>query len=176
MVIFWDIIHHQIMGNPKAALLSFRDTNLRVKNGYACSIEPNHRKVFSHLDYKNSSWITFRALQWTFEQKSVDLYHLQTEEKNCFEGTWRRTTMIKPPCHISRDIKDSGMGIRRSCYEYWANFAPLARNFIVPAAKLIGKKTICSSSTRINRYSNPEENTETSLKDHRKFTISKTIK
>ena len=81
--------------------------------------------------------------------------------------------MIKPPCHISRDIMDSGMGIRRSCYGYWAICAPLARNFIVSAAKLIGKKTTCSSSTRINRYSNPEKNTETSVKEHRKITISK---
>ena len=55
VVIFLDIIHHQIMGNTKAALLIFMDTSLRVKNGYACSIEPNDRNVFSHLDYKNSS-------------------------------------------------------------------------------------------------------------------------
>ena len=164
------------MGDTKAALLSFRDTNLRVKNGYACSIEPNHRKVFSHLDYKSSSWITFRALQWTFEQKSVDLYHLRTEEKNFIKETWRRTTMIKPPCHTSRDSTDSGMGIRRYCYGYWTICAPLARNFIVPiifpiTAKLFGKKTTCSSSTQINRYSNPKENTERSLKEHRNFTI-----
>ena len=81
--------------------------------------------------------------------------------------------MIEPPCHTSRDKTDSGMGIRRSCHGYWAICAPLARNFIVPAAKLFEKKTTCSSSTRINRYSNPEENTETSVKEHRKFTISK---
>ena len=81
--------------------------------------------------------------------------------------------MIKPPCQTSRDSTDSGMGIRRSCYGYWTICAPLARNFIVSAAKLIGKKTTCSSSTRIIRYSNPKENTERSLKVHRNFTISK---
>ena len=28
------------------------DTNRRVENGYACSIEPNHREVFGNLVYK----------------------------------------------------------------------------------------------------------------------------
>ena len=40
MFIYLDIIHYQIVGDTKAPLL-------RV-----CSIEPNHRKVFSNLDYK----------------------------------------------------------------------------------------------------------------------------
>ena len=52
MFIYLDISHYQIVGNTKALLLRVIDTNRRVKNGYACSIEPNHRKVFSNLDYK----------------------------------------------------------------------------------------------------------------------------
>ena len=47
-----DIIHYQIVGDTKAPLFRVIDTNRRVKNGYACSVEPNHRKVFSNLDYK----------------------------------------------------------------------------------------------------------------------------
>ena len=52
MFIYLDIIHYQIVGDTKAPLLRVIDTNRRVKNGYVCSIEPNHRKVFSNLDYK----------------------------------------------------------------------------------------------------------------------------
>ena len=40
------------MGDTKASLLRVIDTNRRVKNGYVCTIEPNHRKVFNNLDYK----------------------------------------------------------------------------------------------------------------------------
>ena len=72
----------------------------------------------------------------------MDLYHLWKEEKNCFEETYRRTTIIKPPFHTSRDSTDSRIGIRRSCYGYWTICAPLALNFKVPAAKLIGKKLL----------------------------------
>ena len=36
----------------KNTLLRVIDTNRRVKNGYACTIEPNHREVFSKLDFK----------------------------------------------------------------------------------------------------------------------------
>ena len=52
MFIYLDIIHYQIVGDTKAPLLRVIDTNRRVKNGYACTIEPNHRKVFSNLDLK----------------------------------------------------------------------------------------------------------------------------
>ena len=52
MFIYLDIIHYQIVGDKKAPLLRVFDTNRGVNNGYARSIEPNHRKVFSNLDYK----------------------------------------------------------------------------------------------------------------------------
>ena len=52
MFIYLDIIHYQIVGDTKTPLLRVIDTNRRVKNGYACTIEPNHRKVFSNLDFK----------------------------------------------------------------------------------------------------------------------------
>ena len=52
MFIYMDIIHYQIVGDTKAPLLRVIDTNRQVKHGYVCSIEPNHRKVFSKLDNK----------------------------------------------------------------------------------------------------------------------------
>ena len=52
MFIYLDIIYYQIVGDTKAPLLRVIDSNRRVKNGNVCLIEPNHRKVFSNLDYK----------------------------------------------------------------------------------------------------------------------------
>ena len=52
MFIYLDIIHNQVVGETKEPLLRVIDTNRRVKNGYACSNESNHRKSFSNLDYK----------------------------------------------------------------------------------------------------------------------------
>ena len=54
MFIYLDLFHYQIVGDTKAPLLRVIDTNQHVKNGYACSIEPNHRKVFSNLDFKKT--------------------------------------------------------------------------------------------------------------------------
>ena len=48
MFTFLDIIRYQ------ASMLRVIDTNRRVKNGYTCSIEPNHREVFNNLDYKKT--------------------------------------------------------------------------------------------------------------------------
>ena len=53
MFIYLDIIHYQIVGDTKAPLLRVIDTNRRVKNSYACTIEPNHPTVFSNSDFKN---------------------------------------------------------------------------------------------------------------------------
>ena len=51
---------------------------------------------------------------------------------------------------------------------------PLARKFIVPAAKTYWKRITCSSSTRINRHSNQEEKRpKQALKKHSKKTQSK---
>ena len=52
MFIYLDIIYYPIVGDTKAFLLRVIDKNRRVKNGYANTTEPNHRKVFSNLDFK----------------------------------------------------------------------------------------------------------------------------
>ena len=52
MFIYLDLIRYQIVGDTKAPLLRVIDTNRRVENGYACTIEPNQRKVFSNLDLR----------------------------------------------------------------------------------------------------------------------------
>ena len=50
MFINLDINHYQTVGDTKTTLLRVIDTNLQVENGYAYTIEPNHRNVFSNFD------------------------------------------------------------------------------------------------------------------------------
>ena len=50
--VYIDIIQYQNVGDAKAPLLSVIGSNRLIKNGSACSIEPNHRKNFTNLDYK----------------------------------------------------------------------------------------------------------------------------
>ena len=50
--VYIDIIQNQTVGDAKAQLLRVIDSNRRIKNGSACSIEPNHRRNFTYLDYK----------------------------------------------------------------------------------------------------------------------------
>ena len=52
LFIYLDKIHYQTVGDAKAPLLRVIDTNRHEKNGYANSIEPNHREVSSTLAYK----------------------------------------------------------------------------------------------------------------------------
>ena len=47
-----DIFQNQSVGDAKTPLLLVFDSNRRIKNGCACSIEPNHRKNFTNLDFK----------------------------------------------------------------------------------------------------------------------------
>ena len=50
--VYFDIFQYQTVGYAKATLLRIIESNRRIKNGSACSIEPNHRKNFTNLDYK----------------------------------------------------------------------------------------------------------------------------
>ena len=50
--VYIDIIQYQTVGDAKVTLLRVIDSNIRIKNVSACSIEPNHRNNFTDLDYK----------------------------------------------------------------------------------------------------------------------------
>ena len=79
--IYLDIINYQVVRDTKAPLLRVIDANRRVKNGYACGIEPNHRKVFSDLDYKKFLVINIQSIAVTLRTETVDLLHLQEKEE-----------------------------------------------------------------------------------------------
>ena len=51
--VFIDIIQYRTVGDAQAPLLPIIDSNRRIKNAGACSIEPNHRKNSSNLDIEN---------------------------------------------------------------------------------------------------------------------------
>ena len=70
--------------------------------------------------------------------------------------------------HFSGHYRQRGSGFGALAISIGRVTLPLARKFIVPTAKLIGR------STRIIRYSNQEENTETSLQKHSKEHNQKT--
>ena len=53
LIIFYiDITQYQTVGDSKVPLLRVINSNRRIKNGSACSIEPNHRKNFTNLALK----------------------------------------------------------------------------------------------------------------------------
>ena len=54
MCIYLDIIFYQVVDDTKAPLLRVIELIDELENGYVCSTEPNHRKVFSYLDYKKT--------------------------------------------------------------------------------------------------------------------------
>ena len=54
MLFYLDKFRYQIMVDIKAGSLRVIDTNRLVRNGYACSIEPNNRKVITNIDYTNA--------------------------------------------------------------------------------------------------------------------------
>lgn len=61
--VYIDIIDFQHLGDTKAPLLKVIDTDLRLKNGSVCSIEPTHKKVFSNLEYKKLLTNTIRSIK-----------------------------------------------------------------------------------------------------------------
>ena len=89
MLMYLEIIHYQIVGDTKAPLLRVIDTNRRVKNGYVCSIEPNHRKSLTSQD------ITKRIGKELLVQAAPELIDIAARKKmprQVFKNTVKNTT------------------------------------------------------------------------------------
>ena len=80
MFIYLDIIRHQILDDTIAPLHRVIDTNRRVKNGYACSIEPNHRKVFSNLELKFDAPLG-ENIELLFIRERASTVYLRSDKK-----------------------------------------------------------------------------------------------
>ena len=77
--IYTNIIEYQYVGDAKAPLLRVIDSKQRLKNGSVCELEPTHRIVFSHLDYK-------KLLSNTIQSISIEL-RTETGQLVPFSGT-----------------------------------------------------------------------------------------
>ena len=64
--IYTNIIEYQYVGDAKAPLLRIIDSKQRLKNGSVGELEPTHRIVFTHLDYK-------KLLSNTIQSISIEL-------------------------------------------------------------------------------------------------------
>ena len=73
MFIYLNLIHYQIVGRKKP-LLGVIDTNRRVKKGYACTIEPYHRKVFCNLGFKKLMVINIFNISVKLRKELEDLF------------------------------------------------------------------------------------------------------
>ena len=118
MFIYLDIIHYQIVGDTKAPLLRVIDTNRRVKNGNVCPIEPNHRKVFSNLDYKKLLVNSIQSIGVNLRTETCRLVPfasgggkvvltLKIQKFQCWYYIWMRITIIRRLCRTSQGTTDN---------------------------------------------------------------------
>ena len=77
--IYTNIIEYQYVGDAQAPLLRVIDSKQRLKNGSVCELEPTHRIVFSHLDYK-------KLLSNTIQPISIE-FHTETGQLVPFSRT-----------------------------------------------------------------------------------------
>ena len=60
--IYTNIIEYQYAGDTKVPLLRVIDLKQRLENGSVCELEPNHRIVFTNLDYKKLLTNTIQSI------------------------------------------------------------------------------------------------------------------
>ena len=183
MFIYLDIIRYQIVGDTKALLLGVIDANRRMKNGYACSIEPNHRKVFSNLDYKkllvnNIQSIAVdlrteigRLVPFAGEGGKVDLtLKFQNFLIKIMDAYYHnRATMP----HFSGHYRERGSGFGALAMVIGRVALPLARKFMVPAAKRIGKELLVQAAPELIDVATRKKTSRQDLKNTVKITIKK---
>ena len=76
--------------------------------------------------------------------------------------------------HFSGHYRQRGSGFGALAMGIGRVALPLARKFIVPAAKLIGKELLVQAAPELIGHSNQEENAQTSLEKHSKKHNKKT--
>ena len=179
--IYTNIIEYQNVGDTKEPLLRVNDSKQPLKNGSLCELEPTHRIVFTNLVYKKlltntfqstsielrteaGLLVPFRELKKLFKYynsknfpKKLDSYYAsQATFLSLFSGHYRQR---------GSDYGALAAGIGRVSL-------PLARRFILPTAKRIGKELLKQSVPEIlDAVGNKK-----SPKQAFKYTISKTVK
>ena len=180
-VFYLDIIPYQLVGDTKAALLQVFDTNHRAKNGYACTVEPNHRKVFSNLDFK-------KVLVNNFSNTSVNLctetggLFLSLDGKNCSDSqssnvyfflnmdSYYHNQANLPHFSGHYGQRSSGFGALASGIGRVA--LSLARKIVIPPAKKIGKGLLLQAGPELIHFATKRKSPKQALKS----TVRKTIK
>ena len=179
--VYIDIIQYQTVGDAKAPLLRVIDSNRRIKNGSACSIEPNHRKIFTILDYK-------KLFNSSVQSISVQL-RIETGRLVPFAGTGRVVLTLKfkrfdrKPMeqdyakqaslpHFSGHYRQRGSGFGALAAGIGRVAIPFARRFILPAAKKVGRELFMSAAPEQIDVAMKKKSPKQALKN----TVSKTAR
>ena len=161
--VYIDIIQYQTVGDAKAPLLRVIDSNRRIKNGSACSIEPNHRKNFTNLDYKKL---------FTSSVQSISV-QLRTETGRLvpFAGTGKVVLTSSFP-HFSGHYRQRGSGFGALAAGIGRVAIPFARRVILPAAKKLGRKLLMSAAPELIDVAMKKKSPKQALKN----TVTKTAR
>ena len=180
--IYTNIIEYQYVGDTKAPLLRVIDSKKRLKNGSVFELEPTHRIVFTNLDYK-------KLLTNTIQSISIEL-RTETGKLVPFSGTGKviLTLQFKKFSqkmdsyyanqatslpHFSGHYRQRGSGFGALAAGIGRVAAlPLARRFILPTAKRIGKELLKQSVPEILDIVGNKKSPKQAIKN----TILKTVK
>ena len=152
--IYTNIIEYQYVGDTKAPLLRVIESKQRLKNGSVCELEPTHRIVFTNLDHK-------KILTNTIQSLSIEL-RTETGQLVAFLGTGEVILILKfkkisnkmdfyyanqAPSfpHFSGHYRQRGSSFCALAAGIGRVALPLARRFILPTAKRIGKEFLKQS-------------------------------
>ena len=176
-----NLIQYQTVGDAKAPLLRVIDSNRRIKNGSACSIELNHRKNFTNLDYKKlftssvqsisvqlrtetgtlvpfagTGKVVFTLKFKRFDRKPIEQYYAKQASLPHFSGHYRQ--------------RDSGFGTLAAGIGRVA--IPFARQVILPAAKKLGRELLMSAAPELIDVAMKKKSPKQAMKN----TVTKTAR
>ena len=145
--VYIDIIQYQTVGDLKAPLLRVIHSNRRIENGIACSIEPNHRKNFTNLDYKKLFTSSVQSISVQLRTETGRLVPFAGTGKDVLSLSFKRfdwkpmeqnyAKQASLP-HFSGHYWQRGSGFGALAAGIGRVAIPFARRVILPAAKKTG--------------------------------------
>ena len=179
--VYIDIIEHQNVGDVRAPVTKIIESERRLRNGSINTVTPIHHKSYTNLDYKPILSNNIQNIQVELRNETGKLIPFTGTEKVIvslkfqkifdMEAYYSNQASQSMP-HFSGHYRQRGSGFGALAAGIGRVALPLARKFLWPAAKKIGRDLLVQGAPELVEVATKRKSAKQALKS----TVAKTAR
>ena len=179
--VYIDIIEHQNVGDVRAPVIKIIESERRLRNGSINTVTPIHHKSYTNLDYKPILSNNIQNIQVELRNETGKLIPFTGTEKVIvslkfqkifdMEAYYSNQASQSMP-HFSGHYRQRGSGFGALAAGIGRVALPLARKFLWPAAKKIGRDLLVQGAPELVEVATKRKSAKQALKS----TVAKTAR